>query len=83
MTTGALGDFQRYPVPTMCISRPRCGRYVTLDIIVLAQRFRFRRSAPIDKVGPPLRYTTGGEMSGLSVDYFVGPATFAHRPSRG
>jgi hypothetical protein len=35
-----LGDFQRYPGHILWASCPCCGRYGTLDINALAQRFR-------------------------------------------
>jgi hypothetical protein len=52
ITMRTLGDFQRYPGHVLRASCPRCGRYVTLDINALAQRFR--PSILIDKVKPLL-----------------------------
>jgi hypothetical protein len=50
-----LGDIKRYPGHMLWLCCPRSGRYVTLDINRLAQRFR--PSMSIDEVKPLLRRT--------------------------
>ena len=76
-----LGDFQRYFGHMLWASCPRCGRYVTLDINALAQRFR--PSMSIDRVKPLLRCMKCSERGKLSLGYSTGPTPIANRPSRG
>jgi len=80
ITIRTLGDFQRYPGHMLWASCPRCGRYVTLDINALAQRFR--PSMSIDNVKPLLRCTKCGERGKLSLGYSMGPAPLTNHPSR-
>ena len=70
-----LGDFQRYPGHMLWASYPRCGRYVTLDINALAQRFR--PSMTIDEMKPLLRCTKCGKRGKLNLGHSMGPAPIA------
>lgn len=53
----------------MWASCERCGRYKTLDLNALAQRFR--GNVPVDRLEPLLRCTNCGEPGRLTVAYSI------------
>ncbi len=64
-----LGDFQRYPDHMLWASCPTCGRYGSLDLNALAQRFG--RNAQVDRLKPLLSCTSCGRRGRLTVGYSI------------
>ncbi len=80
ITMRTLGDFQRSLGYMLWASCPTCGRYRTLDLNALAQRFG--RNAQVDRLKPLLRCTSCGRRGQLTVGYAVEPASPGREPRR-
>ncbi len=78
ITVRTLGDLQRSPGYMLWASCPTCGRYRTLDLDALAQRFG--RNAQVDRLKPLLCCTSCGRRGQISIGYTVGPAPLGPPP---